>query len=146
MDHLFNDIIDSEYPPTNSILPFSIPSLYLPRKRLLQKLIQTNGRNRKILLIEAQAGQGKTILAAQYLERLNASFAWYQIGAEDGDPVLFMTSLLSCLMRALPGFHSPLLAQMIEKGEVSPLEYPRFVNLLLGNLDNITEEGFLYCL
>ena len=141
MNHLSKDIL-AQIPANKFYPPMIDPSQHLPRKSLLQKLLQANGHTRKILLIEAQAGQGKTILAAQYLERLNASFAWYQIGAEDGDSVLFLTSLLSCLMRALPGFHSPLLAQMIEKGEVSPLEYPRFVNLLLGNLDNFLKKDF----
>ena len=129
--------------PANKFYPPALDSThYLPRKRLLQKLLHSNARNRRIILIEAQAGQGKTILAAQYLKRHSASFAWYQIGPEDGDPVLFLTSLFSCLMRALPGFQSPLLTQMINKGEVSPLEYPRFVNLLLGNLDKSLKKNF----
>lgn len=141
MDHLFNEI-RARIPANKFYPPVLDPTQYLPRKRLLQELLQGKGRNSKIILIEAQAGQGKTTLVAQYLEWVNAPFAWYQVGPEDGDPVLFLTALLSCLMNALPGFRSPLLEEMIEKGEVSFLELPRFANILLGDLDGFLKNDF----
>jgi ATP/maltotriose-dependent transcriptional regulator MalT len=131
--HLFNDI-RAKIPANKFYPPVLDSTQYLPRKRLLQELLQGKRRNSKIILIEAQAGQGKTTLAAQYLEEAKAPFAWYQIGPEDGDPVLFLTALLACLVNALPGFRSPLLEEMIEKGEVSSLELPRFANILWDDL------------
>ena len=139
MDQLFNEI-RARIPANKFYPPVLESSQYLTRKRLLQNL---HRRSSKIIFLEAQAGQGKTVLAAQYLEQGTAPFAWYQIGAEDGDPVLCLTALLSCLMEALPGFRSPLLETMIAKGEVSPLELPRFANILLGDLDIFLPGEFL---
>jgi ATP/maltotriose-dependent transcriptional regulator MalT len=139
--YLFNDI-RAKIPANKFYPPFLDSTQYLPRKRLLQELLQGKGRSSKIILIEAQAGQGKTVLAAQFLERVNAPFAWYQVGAEDGDSVLFLNALLACLMNALPCFRSPLLEEMTLKGEVFPLELPHYANVLLADLDRHLKGDF----
>lgn len=109
------------------------PARHLFRESLVDSLL-TAQPTPKLIRIEAQAGQGKSILAAQYLSRLDCHTAWYQIGPEDGDPVRMLADLLACFTDALPGFESPLLAVMIAKGEVNALEIPRFIDILLNDL------------
>jgi LuxR family maltose regulon positive regulatory protein len=129
--------------PANKFYPPHLdPEQYLYRGRLVEEILKGKGRSRRILLIEAQAGQGKTTLAAQILEQASARFAWYQVGPEDGDPILFLIALLACLMNGRPGFRSPLLEEMIRRGEISPLELLRYANLLLADLDRHLRKEF----
>ncbi len=138
MNHLFNDI-QAKLPANKFYPPAYDPSHYLYRNNLLQNILCEKGRHKKVILIEAQAGQGKTVLAAQYLVKFKGCCLWYQVGPEDDDTVLFLTALLSCLMNSLPSFRSPSLERMIEKGEISPPNFVRFANLLLNDLDKFLE-------
>ena len=45
----------------------------------------------RIIIVEAQAGQGKTTLVYQYLTHSGTPFIWYQIGTEDSDPVVLLS-------------------------------------------------------
>ena len=94
-----------------------------------------NGTPRpRILYLEAQAGQGKTTLAIQYLERCGLPYCWYQAGIEDQDPILFISALLIDLTKAMPAFTSPLLVKKLADGEVSLLDLAGCVNILLHDL------------
>ena len=67
---------------SNKFYPPQIdPARHLVRTRLLDDLLSAEPPP-KLILIEAQAGQGKSTLAAQYLSRLDCHSAWYQIGPE----------------------------------------------------------------
>ncbi len=69
--------------------PRPVPILH--RDRLMNRLLQWE--DKKLILIQAQAGQGKSTLAAAYARSLTTSYAWYNVDPEDGNPDLF----LSCL-------------------------------------------------
>lgn len=128
--------------PVHKFLPPNLDAaLLLSHRKILEDFRPTKEAHR-IVFIEAQAGQGKSTLARQLLEREGASFAWYQVGREDGDPVLFLTALLSCLLGALPGFSSPLLEEMIPKGEIFASDLCRYADLLMEDLDSFLEEDF----
>ena len=78
-----------EVPVNKFIPPRLASSSYLFRAHLIREILQKRGHGAKLFLIEAQGGQGKTTLAAQYLYDSNHNFAWYQVGPEDGDPIFF---------------------------------------------------------
>lgn len=113
----------------------------LVRRRVLDDLRRLWAR-RRILLIQAQAGQGKTVIAAQLLNDAGLSFSWYQLGPEDGDPVFFIPSLLSALTTALPGFRSPLLSEMLAKREIRPQDAPRYARILAEDLQRSLRGDF----
>ena len=71
------------------------------RRRLDARLRE--GLQHKVTLISAPAGYGKTTAAASYLSRSGKPTAWYSLGPEDNDPVLFWKRLLFSLDTALPG-------------------------------------------
>ena len=103
--------------PSNKFYPPHIDETQsLLRKRLIEDVLPANGRQAKIVAIEAQAGQGKTTLAYQYITHHRLNHIWYQIGKEDADPVLLLTSLLHSLTNTLEGFSSPQLLDIINKG------------------------------
>lgn len=119
--------------PTNKFYPAPLdPAHHLFRASLVRHLGE---EGRRLILIEARAGQGKSTLAAQYLSSLTLPAGWYQVGAEDGDPVRFLAALLACLTNALPGFSSPLLAAMVRKGEINASESLRYLDILCADLD-----------
>lgn len=112
------------------------------RPRLVLSSLANKGQSKKVFLIEAQAGQGKTTLAAQYLQHTGATHVWYQVGVEDRDPVLLLTAMLASLKRALPAFASPQLEKMLADGEVSVLELRGAVNMMLADLDAFLDRDF----
>lgn len=123
---------------TVPVAKFSPPRLaaspYLFRANLIREILQKQGQGAKIFLFEAQGGQGKTTLAAQYLYDSSHNFAWYQIGREDSDPSFFLTAILLCLKEAVPSFSSPILEDMAINGEVNSADLPRLANILLIDL------------
>ncbi len=91
-------------------LPILATKLYSPplredhisRPRLIQQL-QT-GVSRKLTLVSAPAGFGKTTLISDWLNQQTTPFIWYQLDETDSDPVRFITHLLAGIRQHLPNF------------------------------------------
>ena len=129
--------------PANKFYPPRIDSSkILYRQELVETILVKNGRKKKAIVIEAQAGQGKTTLIIQYLNHIAVSYAWYQVGHEDSDPVLLLNALLVCIEGVLPEFSSPLVRKIITTGEVTAPDLPKLVNLLLADLDACLSSDF----
>lgn len=75
------------------------PSHVLSRERLLQKLV--SWEDKKLVLILAQAGQGKSTLAAEYVSSLRCPSIWYNLDREDGNPSVFLTALSQAVNKVL---------------------------------------------
>ena len=69
----------------------------LPRPHLVDWLEKQT--DKRIILISAPAGYGKTTLLADFLNASNRPFAWYQLNANDSDPTVFLTYLIEALRR-----------------------------------------------
>ncbi|MGH7429714.1 MAG: hypothetical protein ACREJ4_15350 [Candidatus Methylomirabilaceae bacterium] len=67
----------------------------IPRPRLL-KVLQ-NGLARKVLLMVAEAGFGKTTLMAQLAHALDWPVAWYTVAESGRDPGTFLASVTTAL-------------------------------------------------
>jgi ATP/maltotriose-dependent transcriptional regulator MalT len=76
------------------------PAHVLERERLISKLGAWD--DKKLVIIHAQAGQGKSTLAAGYAASLAAPTVWYTMDAEDDDPSVFLSCLGQALQAALP--------------------------------------------
>jgi len=79
------------------VLKVSPPKLssVISRPRLFQRLTQNN--DKQLIFILGQAAQGKSTLAASYLEELNIKPAWINLSAENSDPVNLFHALISAL-------------------------------------------------
>ncbi|MBI1765007.1 MAG: hypothetical protein HYR56_26650 [Acidobacteria bacterium] len=79
---------------------------WIVRLRLLNQL--DKGLGRKLTLISAPAGSGKTTLAASWLHGLSGhkhgavNIAWLSLDQEDNDPVRFLSHLIATLQRLAP--------------------------------------------
>jgi LuxR family transcriptional regulator, maltose regulon positive regulatory protein len=122
--------------PSNKFYPPHIDeSLSLVRTGLLSTKLPKDIAARKIILIEAQAGQGKTTLAFQFLNHYLHDYVWYQVGPEDSDPVFLLSALLANLTNKFPDFGSSELSYIFAQGAVGPLDLNRCANILLRDLD-----------
>ncbi|NJD59254.1 MAG: hypothetical protein FIA98_07630, partial [Anaerolineae bacterium] len=70
---------------------------YLPRPHLIQWL--NNHLDRRMVLISAPAGYGKSSLLAEFLTSIDLPAAWYQLDPTDSDPYIFMTYLIEAMRR-----------------------------------------------
>ena len=76
------------------------PANVLARERLISRLGAWD--DKKLVIVHAQAGQGKSTLAAAYAASLPIPTVWYTMDAGDIDPSLFLACLGQALQSALP--------------------------------------------
>jgi len=91
---------------TKLYIPPTRPEL-VPRPRLVEKL--NDGLHRKLTLISAPAGFGKTTLVSEWVEQLRLDdskenqnkykIAWFSLDENDKDPARFLTYFISALNR-----------------------------------------------
>ncbi|MDQ5854234.1 MAG: LuxR family transcriptional regulator, partial [Chloroflexota bacterium] len=89
-------------------LPILATKLYVPprrpnvvlRSRLLERL--NAGLHRKLTLISAPAGFGKTTLLSEWVADCQRPAAWLSLDAGDNDPVGFLTYLVAALQTIAP--------------------------------------------
>ena len=92
--------------PTSACTKFEAPTYVsglVERARLIELL--RSGRSRRLTLIHAPAGFGKTTLAAQWqrtLRREGAPVAWLSLDRDDDDPSWFLVRLIEAVHRAAP--------------------------------------------
>ncbi|MGW8193642.1 MAG: BTAD domain-containing putative transcriptional regulator [Desulforhopalus sp.] len=134
-------VIDNLVPSNKFYPPHIDHAQSLLRANLLQTKLPGPSHSKKAIIIEAQAGQGKTTLISQFLEYNNATSIWYQVGPEDSDPVFLLSSLLQNLKHHLKVFSSPQLETILTRGSVGPLDLTRCANILLKDLDNALNEN-----
>ncbi|MCB9116229.1 MAG: AAA family ATPase [Caldilineaceae bacterium] len=72
----------------------------MPRPRLLALL--DDGLARRLTLVSAPAGFGKTTLVSAWLAARARPAAWLSLDSRDGDPVRFLTYVVAALRTALP--------------------------------------------
>ncbi|CAM3109835.1 serine/threonine-protein kinase [Skermania piniformis] len=95
----------------------------LERARLIRRL--RAGRDRKLTVIHAPAGYGKTTLAAQWREVLLAEgipVAWLCLGRDDDNDVRFTGHLVEAVRRAQPELGGDLDAEL-QRGRGGSVQY-----------------------
>ena len=70
------------------------------RHRLVERL--SGNRQKKLILVLGQAGQGKSTLAAKYAQSIRKETIWINIDTSDSDPINFMLLLISAYQNRWP--------------------------------------------
>ncbi|UCE42155.1 MAG: hypothetical protein JSV17_04065 [Candidatus Aminicenantes bacterium] len=65
------------------------------RPRLLKKL--NEGANKKLFLLSAPPGFGKTTLLSEWIHKKKLPAAWFSIDERDNDPISFLTYMIAAL-------------------------------------------------
>lgn len=122
--------------PSNKFYPPHIDgSRSLLRTGLLTTRLNDALASDKAIVIEAQAGQGKTVLIAQFLTYHRLNHIWYQIGPEDADPFCVLSSLLFNLNKSYPEVAGTELEAILCNGDLGSLDLQRCANMLLHEID-----------
>jgi LuxR family maltose regulon positive regulatory protein len=89
----------------------NIPPLrpnYVPRTDLIARLSvdlhQGDGFSRKLTLVSAPAGYGKTTLVAQWLQQEGIPVAWVSLDEGDNDPARYFAYLIASIQQIDPDF------------------------------------------
>ena len=111
----------------------------VPRPRLRETLVRNEGR--RLTLVSAPAGFGKTTLLSEWLEESSGdgrSVAWLSLEEADNDPARFLAYLVSALRSAL--------GEGIGEGVLASLRLPEFppveaeVGVLINELAEVRDE------
>src|SRR4051794_1715045 len=110
MVHLVPCRLDLDLAPYTACMstPLLTTKLYVPprrsnvvlRSRLIERL--NAGLHRKLTLISAPAGFGKTTLAAEWVAGCGRPVAWLSLDAGESDAVRFLTYLVAAAQTIAP--------------------------------------------
>ena len=100
--------------------PLLSSKLYIPphrpdlvaRPRLIEFL--DAGIHRKLTLVSAPAGFGKTTLISEWVHHCGCSVAWLTVDKNDNEPVKFLTYLIAALQHIDPGIGVNIQAALTE--------------------------------
>src|SRR5216683_799501 len=118
--------------------PILATKLYIPplrphvviRSRLLERL--NEGLHRKLTLIAAPAGFGKTTLVSAWVAGCDRQVAWLSLEEGENDPTLFLTYLVAALQTIAPTIGEGLLS-LLQSPQPPPME-----SILTALLNEIT--------
>ncbi len=87
--------------PTKIIIPRRAPGV-IQRARLVDYLHENLGR--KLMLVTAPAGYGKTTLLVNFAYDVDLPVCWYTLDEGDRDPTTFLAYLIAALQQKFPQF------------------------------------------
>jgi len=108
------------------------------RTRLVEKLHKEMAAGKDTIIIEGQAGQGKTVLAQQVLDSCEASRLSYQLSVDDSDPIYFLRSLISRCRQQFPSFNAPDIHNWLLSRNPFPADCQNFADDLLDAFNMFT--------
>lgn len=114
----------------------------VPRDRLKEKLSDGLRTGKKMSLVSAPAGFGKTTLISEWISGCGLKAAWLGLDEEDSDPTRFLSYLVAALQPVQAGIGDGLLAAM------QNLQQPAVdnqVSILLNDI-NLVQESFILVL
>lgn len=97
-------------------------------------LIQRGGQ-RRLLVVQAPAGYGKTTAVAEAARVLNWRVAWYKLDILDQDPVVFAASLVEAVRLVLSNFGAVLQSRLADAHD-APLDASELLGILAAEFNN----------
>src|SRR5881227_1630198 len=110
-------------PPFGARMPVS-------RGRLVDRLVHE--RPRRLTLVDAPPGWGKTTLLAEWVSdaRETRSFAWYTVDRSDNDAVRFWTYVIAALRSVAPGIGAAEASLGVSGTDARDVVLPQLINEL----------------
>jgi LuxR family transcriptional regulator, maltose regulon positive regulatory protein len=122
---------------TKLFIPRTQPEL-VARPRLIKQL--KDNLYRKLSLISAPAGFGKTTLASEWVAQCQQPVAWVSLDQEDSDPGCFLSYLISALQSVVPDIGKNILG-MLETTPTPPIQ--PLLTMLINEITAIPEDFIL---
>ena len=109
--------------------PLLLTKLYIPpprpkivlRPRLIERLNEGLSAGRKLTLISASAGFGKTTLVSEWVASCGQPVAWLSLDEGDNDPTRFLTYLIAALQTIAPNIGAGVLG-ILQSPQPPPTE------------------------
>lgn len=111
----------------------------LPRFRLISQHFPVSLTQKRFIILEARAGQGKTTFAHQLLHHHKQESMWYRINLADNDPIFFLTSLHQCITLSYEAFCSNQFTEIIHKGALSPPDIKKIADILFQDIQKFLQ-------
>jgi LuxR family maltose regulon positive regulatory protein len=92
---------------TTKFIAPRLPKHYVTRHHLISQLEQ--GSSRRLTLVNAPAGYGKSTLLTQWIQETNHPVAWLSLDSEENDPLRFFSYLFRALEQINPSWIAELL-------------------------------------
>src|SRR4028118_1344838 len=126
--------------------PILATKLYVPppqpravlRPRLIERL--NEGLHRRLALISAPAGFGKTTLVSDWLAGCGRPTAWLSLDVADSDPTRFLAYLVAALQTIAPNIGEGVLG-MLQSPQPPPTE--SVLTALLNEIDTLPDDFVL---
>jgi LuxR family maltose regulon positive regulatory protein len=106
----------------------------VPRPRLIERL--NEGLHRKLTLIAAPAGFGKTTLVSAWIASCDRQVAWLSLDEADSDPTRFLTYLIAALRTVAPNTGEGVLG-VLQSPQPPPIE--SILTALLNEINTIPD-------
>lgn len=116
-----------------------LPKRLVSRPDLIKRL--SSGLSRKLTVISAPAGYGKTTLLCQWIGQINRPAAWYSIDKTDNDKVHFFTYLISAIQKIHPGVGHDSLRLFQAQSKMPSMEY--ILGILINDISSIKDDFLL---
>lgn len=128
------------------MMPLLTTKLYIPalrpmlvlRPRLIEQL--NKGINRKLTLISAPAGFGKTTLVCEWIADYGRPVAWLSLDENDNEPTRFLTYIIATLQTIKPDIGDNLLG-VLQSPQAPPIE--TILTSLLNEMTTIPDNFIL---
>lgn len=129
-------------------MPVLATKLYIPpppskavlRPRLIERLNEGLRPNRKLTLISAPAGFGKTTLISEWLVSSGRQVAWLSLDEGDSDPTRFLTYLVATLQNIAPSIGEEVV-EVLQSPQPPPIE--AVLTSLLNKITTISDNFLL---
>jgi len=126
--------------------PILATKLYIPapppravrRTRLIERL--NDGLHRKLTLVSAPAGFGKTTLVSDWIVDCDRKMSWLSLDEGDSDPARFLTYLVAALRKVAPNIGEGVLA-MLQSPQPPPAE--PILTRLLNEITTVPDDFIL---
>jgi LuxR family maltose regulon positive regulatory protein len=115
----------------------------LTRQRLLNRLYDMVGR--KLVLVSAPAGYGKTTLLVDFAHDLEHPICWYALDRSDHDPRVFLEHLVLSLHHRFPDFGERTRQALAANPDLTH-GAPSVVNVLINEMVDVIPQWFVLVL
>lgn len=96
---------------------------------------------KKITIVRAPAGYGKTTLITQWLQQVKEPVAWLTIDPSDNDPIRFWKYIIHAISKACNNTLEQVLAPILQSSDIATFEF--LIDSLLNEISNMDIEFHL---
>jgi LuxR family maltose regulon positive regulatory protein len=116
----------------------TVHSSVISRQRLVERLDESI--NKKLTLVAAQAGFGKTTLLCDWIHQRDVPTSWFSVESSDSDPLQFLTYLIAALQNIDKNIGLTAL-DLLKSPELPPL--PSILTALINSITHVSENFIL---